>query len=292
VDIRETFAKFFADRGTHLAAMIAYFALLSFVPLMFLALSFLGFSGHVSESSYFVEELEKIFPSASVSSIVSGVDNIRRNSTSLGLIGAAFLLWSSLSLFSVLESAFNIVYDRPNRGFLIGKARATVFMLASLVVLFFGLLAGGIGAHTLNRFAPGFLGNTIVAHGVSILVSAVAVFVFLVSAYRYLTNADLNTREVLPGAIVGTVALEATFQVLPVFLGFSKHNPSAQVIGGPLLLLIWLYVMANVIVFGAEVNWKRALPDGDAYRPAEPVASAGGQSPPARHPPGPGSGDA
>ena len=27
--------KYFADRGTHLAAMIAYFALLSFVPLVF-----------------------------------------------------------------------------------------------------------------------------------------------------------------------------------------------------------------------------------------------------------------
>ena len=38
----EPFAKFFRDRGTHLAAMIAYFALLSFVPLIFLALALLG----------------------------------------------------------------------------------------------------------------------------------------------------------------------------------------------------------------------------------------------------------
>ena len=34
--------KFFADRGTHLAAMIAYFALLSFVPLLLLSLALLG----------------------------------------------------------------------------------------------------------------------------------------------------------------------------------------------------------------------------------------------------------
>ena len=61
--IRETFSKFFADRGTHLAAMIAYFALLSFVPLLFLALSLLGLSGRADESSYFVTELKKIFPS-------------------------------------------------------------------------------------------------------------------------------------------------------------------------------------------------------------------------------------
>jgi membrane protein len=265
VHIRETFSKFFADRGTHLAAMIAYFALLSFVPLIFLALALLGLGGRTTESSYFVEELQKVFPSASVSSIVSGVDKIRRNATSLGLIGAAFLLWSSLSLFSVLESAFNIVYDRPNRSFLHGKARATLFMLVGLITLFVGLLVGGVGAHTLDRFAPGFLANTVVAHGVSVVVSSIAIFVFLICAYRFLTNVDLTLVQVLPGAIVATIALEATFQVLPLFLGFSKHNVSAQVIGGPLLLLIWLYVMANVIVFGAEINWRRS------HSPAQPA---------------------
>ena len=258
--IRETFSKFFADRGTHLAAMIAYFALLSFVPLTFLALSLLGLGGRTTESSYFVEELKKIFPSASVSGIVGGVDKIRNHATSLGLIGGAFLLWSSLSLFSVLESAFNIVYEQPNRPFLHGKARAVLFMVAALVMLFFGLLVGGVGAHTLDHFAPGILANTVVAHALSVVVSSIAIFAFLVSAYRYLPNVPLSTVDVLPGAIVATVALEATFQVLPIFLGVSRHNPSAQVIGGPLLLLIWLYLMANVIVFGAEVNWRRSRP--------------------------------
>ena len=238
--------------------MIAYFALLSFVPLLFLALALLGLSGRANESSYFVTELQKIFPGASISSIVTVIRTIQQNATSLGIIGGGFLLWSSLSLFSVLESAFNLVYDRPNRPFLQGKALAVIFMLASLVTLFAGLLMGGLGAHVLNRFAPGFLGNTIVAYAISVLVSTIAVFLFIVSAYRYLTNADLTFRDVLPGAIVATVALEASFQVLPVYIGLSKHVPAAQAFGGPALLLVWLYVMANVIVFGAEVNWHRA----------------------------------
>ena len=46
--------------------------------------------------------------------------------------------------------------------------------------------------------------------------------------------------------------------MLPVYIGLSKHVPAAQALGGPALLLIWLYVMANVIVFGAEVNLLRA----------------------------------
>ena len=46
--------------------------------------------------------------------------------------------------------------------------------------------------------------------------------------------------------------------MLPVYVGVSKHNPVLQTLSGPAVLLVWLYVMANVIVLGAEVNWWRA----------------------------------
>src|SRR6266536_1472718 len=182
--------------------MIAYFALLSFVPLTFLALSLLGLTGRADESSYLVTELKKVFPGTSVSAIVKAVRSVQKDAATLGILGAIFLIWTSLSFFSVLESAFNIVYGRPNRPFLRGKALAVLFMLVALVTLFAGLLVGGLGAHLLNHFAPGFLGNRIAAYAVSVLVSTIAVFIFLVSAYRYLTNADLTIRQVLVGAIV------------------------------------------------------------------------------------------
>jgi uncharacterized BrkB/YihY/UPF0761 family membrane protein len=102
--MRRVLGKFFADRGTHLAAMIAYFALLSFVPLLFLALALLGLVHQADEHSFFVRELSKTFPSTSVDSILSAVRAIQENATTLGIVGAAFLLWSSLSFFSVLES--------------------------------------------------------------------------------------------------------------------------------------------------------------------------------------------
>ena len=62
-------SKFFADRGTHLAAMIAYFALLSFVPLLLLSLALLGLAEQADENSFFVRELQRDFPSTSVDSM-------------------------------------------------------------------------------------------------------------------------------------------------------------------------------------------------------------------------------
>jgi membrane protein len=251
----EPLGKFFSDRGPHLAAMIAYFALLSFVPLLFLTVSLLGLAGRPDESSYLVSELKRAFPGSSVASIVHTIREIQKHATALGIVGGAALLWTSLSLFSVLESAFNIVYGQPNRSFLRGKLLAVGLMLLSLVTLFVGLLAGSIGFDLLTRYAGGVSGNSYVAYGLSVAVSLIAVFVFLVAVYYLLTNVEHTFTDVLPGAVVAAIALEASFQVLPLYVRFSGNVVALKAFGGPALLLVWLYVMANVMVFGAEVNW-------------------------------------
>ena len=58
--MRRVLSKFFTDRGTHLAAMIAYFALLSFVPLLFLALALLGLVHQADEGSFIVDAREEL----------------------------------------------------------------------------------------------------------------------------------------------------------------------------------------------------------------------------------------
>ena len=256
--VHRPLAKFFRDRGPHLAAMIAYFALLSFVPLTFLALSLLGFAGRADESSYLVTELKRVFPGTSVSGIVNAVRAVQRNAATLGIVGGVALFWTSLSLFSALESAFNIVYGRPNRSFLHGKAVAVALMIALVVTLFVGLLAGSIGFDVFKHYAPGIAGNAVVAYALSVVVSLLAVFVFLAAVYYLLTNVPLEFRDVLPGALVAAVLLEVSFQVLPVYVRLADVSIALQAFGGPALLLVWLYVMANSIVFGAEVNSCRA----------------------------------
>jgi membrane protein len=258
--MRKPLAKFFADRGPHLAAMIAYFALLSLVPLVFLALALLGLFGRADESTYLVRELKNVLPSASISQIVAVVNQIQDNAATLGLIGGVFLLWTSLSLFSVLESAFNIVYGRPNRSFFHGKGIAVVVMLGTLVTLFAGLVIGTVGFALLQDAAPGFIDNRWVAYVLSLVLSTAAVFLFLVSIYYLLTNEKLRFKDVLPGAVLASILLQVSFQTLPLYVALSQRDEvlTLRALGAPVILLIWLYVMANAIVFGAEVNWWRA----------------------------------
>jgi len=270
--VRALVAKFFADRGTHLAAMVAYFALLSFVPLIFLALSLLGLAHRADASDFLVKELARAFPGSSLHSILTLVRRVQDNATTLGIIGGVGLLWSSLSLFSALESAFNIVYGLPNRPFLQGKARAAIVMAGSLVTLFVSLVVGALGVEVLKHYAPWSVGNSVVAYVVSIAVSLLGVFIFLLAVYRLLPNERLTVRDALPGALFASALLEASFQVLPVFVRLAGVNVTLRVLGGPAILLLWLYVMANVTVFGAEINWAwaRAHPLRPSTRPSRP----------------------
>jgi membrane protein len=254
---RNLWRKFFADRGTHLAAMIAYFALLSFVPLTFLALALLGLTGRADESSFLVKEIKHALPGTPIDRIIDLVHNVQDNAAALGIVGGAALLWTSLSLFSALESAFNIVFGRPNRSFLHGKGIASILMVGSLVTLFVALLAGSLGVSALKEYAPAFVASNVVAYTLSIAVSFVGVFAFLLSVYVLLPNADVTVADVLPGTLIAAALLEATFQVLPIYQRYADLNPGLRAFGAPAILLVWLYVMANVIVFCCEINWWR-----------------------------------
>jgi membrane protein len=269
--IGAAFSRFFRERGTHVAAMVAYFALASFVPLIFLALAGLGVFGQLEASSALVSYLKDIFPGQSVDEIVSIVRAVERNLGTLTIIGALGLLWSSVSLFSSLESAFNIIYGRPNRSFLRGKAVAVLYMGAWLLVLFVGLIVGTFGYDLLRRYAPAVFASGWVAAILTVTFSGLALFLFLFTAYYRLTNARVSAREVLPGAIIGSLFLELSLQGLPLFVFLTTDVVALQALGTTFLLLVWLYVMANVIVFGAAFNYELAY--------GARAASAGRQDP-------------
>lgn len=258
--------KFLADRGTHLAAMIAYFALLAFVPLLFLALSLLGLAAEQDESSYLIDELRRTFPKSSVDRLLDVVAEVQEQSTELGVIGAVALLWAALGFFSVLESAFNIVYGLPNRSFVRQKLLVLVLTAGFLVFLFVALVIASVGVELTERAG---VAGPVLSYVFALLASTTLLFGLIWSLYHRLTNADLTWRETLPGAIFAALFLQASFQVLPIFVRLSKELIALQAYGGLVLLLFWLYLMANVLVLGAELNWwlSRGRPQG-AEEPA------------------------
>jgi len=258
--------KFVADRGTHLAAMIAYFAVLAFVPLLFLALALIGLAGEPSESSYLIEQLRRSFPAASVDRLVTVVDEVRKSAPELGTVGGVGLVWAALGFFSVVESALNVVYRRPNRPFIRQKLFVLALTAGALIALFVGLVVSSVGVGVAKHTA--YVGGAL-AYLYGITISTGLVLGFTWCIYTLLTNEPLRWRETLPGALFAAIALEASFQVLPLFVRAASGLVALQAFGGLALLLFWIYLMANILVLGAEINWWLTRGRPAALRPAQ-----------------------
>jgi membrane protein len=248
--------KYLEDRGPHLAAMVAYYALLSLFPFLFLVLSTLGVAGQIDQSSALVKELERILPSESVHDLLSLVRSVQANAGTFFVIGFVGIIWSTLGFYSALESMLNIVFRVNNRGFVAGKWISFVLVLGSLAVLFSTLLISTVITGWLHRHESGVLTQSVIPYLFAVGVSGIGSFVFLMVIYRVLTNVDLHRGDVWPGALFGTVLFQVSFQVVPYYLRRADVLIALRAFGGLVLLLVWLYLMANVIVLGAEINWR------------------------------------
>jgi len=248
-------SKYLRDRGPHLAAMVAYYALLSLVPFLFLTASLLGFAGHVSPSSYLIRELAHILPGQSAHDLLDTVRAIQRDAGTLGAIGVFGLVWGTLGFYSALESALNIVFRVPNRGFLRQKWITFLLVTSSLAVLFLSLALAGASTGWVERHAPHLFTLHPFSYAATLVMSSLGSFLFLMAVYRVLTNVELHRGDVWPGALFGTVLFQISFQALPLYLRFGTVLVALRAFGGLVILLVWLYLMANIIVLGAEINW-------------------------------------
>ena len=258
--------KYLSDRGPHLAAMVAYYALLSLFPFLFLILSVLGLFGRVSESSYLIHEMQHILPGQSAEELIKLVHSVQSNAGTFFAIGLIGIIWSSLGFYSALESALNIVFQVSNRGFVRGKWTSFGLVATSLTVLFSSLLIATLANGWLHRHGPWWTTEGIVPYLISVAFSSIGSFAFLMIVYRILTNVELHRGDVWPGALFGTVLFQISFQAVPYYLQRGDVLVAMRAFGGLALVLVWLYLMANVIVLGAEINWRH----WSRHQPDEP----------------------
>jgi membrane protein len=265
-------AKFFADRGPHLAAMVAYYALLSLVPFLLIGLSLLGLAGPVDADSAIVRELSHILPNQSVGDLLRGVRAVQADAGTFGAIGLLGMLWASLGFYSALESALNVVFQVSNRAFLHQKWVTFVAVAVSLSVLFCSLVLAIGATDWVQRHDPGLVDLRWAGFAAGLAVSTIGTFVFLGAVYRFLPNVELHRGDVWRGALVATVLFQLSFQALPLYLRFSHDLVAVRALGGLVILLVWLYLMANILVLGAEINWHRWSTAQPAEEPVKGLA--------------------
>ena len=257
--------KFGEDRAGKLASLVAYYGFFSLFPLLLVLVTVLGYvlAGHPGLQDDLLDSALTQFP---VIGDQIKVQSLQGDVAAL-VIGSIGALWAGLGALQSMEDAMNEVWDvpikdRPN--FLMSRLRAAL-MLAVLGTGIGGVVAlSALGTYSRKI---GVAGN-IVSLALALALSA---GVFLM-AFKVLPNRRLPWRTLLPGALaaaVGFVALQLIggFYVSRVVKGASEsYGVFAVVIG----LLSWMHLLAQVVLFCAEINvvrdqqlWPRSLAGDD-----------------------------
>lgn len=173
---------------------------------------------------------------------------------SLGAIfGLLLTLWSANKGTQALITALNIVYDEPEkRGFI----KLNLISLA-LTLGIIGFLIVGLAA------LPALLGNLGLPDAIKELASwlrwpilAIAFVVALAVLYRYAPSRDEpRWRWVSWGAVVATIGWLIGSALFSWYVSnFSSYNETYGSIGAVVVLMMWFWLSALIVLLGAEVN--------------------------------------
>ena len=273
----QTLKGFRANQGLLLAGAVAYYTLLSIVPLMILIVIALS---HVSDQAELLitlgRYLEWLMPGQS-KSIVSELANFLEHRAVIGWVLLATMIFFSSLAFSVLENAMSVIFLHRI------AVRRRPFLLSALLpycyILFLGIgllvvtLVSGV-LQAVGQESVDFLGRTWSLSGVSgvllyLLGIGGEIFV-LTSIYLVMPVGRLSPWHALIGGVTAALLWEVTRHVLLWY--FSTLSQVSIVYGSlttAIVVLLSLELAATVLLMGAQV-----ISEYERIGSGKPAASA------------------
>ena len=235
------------DRNlTYLAAGIAFYAFVSFIPLILLTVAVASFVGGEALADRVTSILSQQLSSAGQ----DGVTQALTKTTGRGaasVVGFLGLAWSALKLFRGLDQAFDELYPGDVESSLLEQVR-NGFVVVIEIALAIGLVvAAGVALSFLPLELP------FINVFASLLLTVILGLAFL-PIYYVLPPVDVSIREVLPGATVaagGWVLLQIGFRL---YAANASRFGAYGMIGAVLLFITWLYFASIVVLLGGAVN--------------------------------------
>ena len=276
---------FRANQGLLLAGAVAYYALLSIVPLLILAVIALS---HVVEQSGLLSTigryLEWLVPGQS-GAIVAELANFLAHRDVLGWVLLASMLFFSSLAFTVLENAMSVIFHHRvvvrRRHFLVSAIIPYCYILSvGIGLLFITLVAGGLQA--MGERDVDFLGSSWSLEGVSggllYLLGLGGEILLLTSVYMVMPVGRPSAWHALIGAVAAALLWELSRHVLVWY--FSTLSQIGTVYGSlttAIAVLLSLEVAAALLLLGAQVisEYER-FGEASAALPAKPFTTSSG----------------
>ena len=249
----------YRENVTGMSAMVAYNLLLAVFPFSLLVLfifsQVLKVEG-IDASVY--SDLQRLFPSASDSTLRDILDSIRSNSATLGVVAIAASIWIGASFWGAMDTAFCRIYHVRCRGWWEQK-RFSLAMLVVVIIFFLGtvILPAIEGALLRSTDSLPFGLNEVQSIDDFALFALTLGLNFLVCSLIFwlVPKGHMPWSAVWPGAAFTTVVSGIANWLFPLYLNnVSTLNLFGTTAAFILIALLWFYLVALTLLAGAVIN--------------------------------------
>ncbi|MDQ6612780.1 MAG: YihY/virulence factor BrkB family protein, partial [Gemmatimonadota bacterium] len=274
-----------SDNVPRLGASLAYYTLFSMAPVLVIAIAIAGLVfGADAVRGEIVGQIQGIVGAdgaQAVQALLEGASKRGSGVVAIVIGGVTFVLAATgvfLELQYALNTIFRVKLDPAVKISILVKTRLRSFGL--VLTLGFVLLVSLAVSATLSAMS-GWFGHgaalTTVWQMVNVLVSFGVITMLFALIYRFLPDVKLLWRDVWVGAVITAIFFTIGKQLLGLYLGRSSTTSSYGAAGSVIVLLLWVYYTAQIILFGAELTRVytervHGKPEKEEYAVTDPLA--------------------
>jgi len=273
----QTGMKWDRDNGPGMAASLSYFALFSLFPMLLVLLSIIGsFIGPNTDAFQSIQDAVERFLPAEVHDLIKDtVLALNENSVGAGIIGFIILLWTASSVFAILRSSVNKIWQSPSRAsetgsvpqmilfFIANKLFSFLLVLGTAFLLLSSLMAN-IVIKTILKLVANFqetfafleIDELQLTNGLqtssSFLILALAICIL----YKILPAVYVSWRDIWLASLLTTSLLIGLQQLVSnSVISIGSHFLSYGVIGSVMILLLWIFLTCQIFLFGCVFSY-------------------------------------
>ncbi len=257
--LRRAFFNAMMDGCFGIAKAAAYSGLLSLFPFMSSLAAILVQANAEAVSEYLARFLLQVVPPGTA-------DMVQYQFTARGqrpfwlIIGATLLsVWAAASLMESLMEGFRAAYRLPTgRGIVKDRlvAMILVFVAAVPAVAASVLILSGSRLQSFLFPAGGWV--QIVAQALTFAISFCTVVLVVALLYFIAPNRPMRWRDVWPGAWIASILWFIVTLVFSWYVqNLADYNVMYGTVGGVIAMLVWMYLLAAIALFGCEYNAER-----------------------------------
>ena len=248
------------DNVTLLAAGVAFYAMLAIFPAIIAVVTVYGMVADPAQVQSQVGEFAKSLPSGADQLLTGQLESVTeagRQSLSIGLaVSLLAVLWTASGGVQGLVKGLNLVYDeKETRGFLKLRGLSLLLTLGAILMAVVAIALVAVFPAVVDDLKLGQAGE-LAASIARWVVLALLVLSAVAVLYRYAPDrANPRWRWVSWGAVVALVLwLLGSIGFSWYVDNFGKYNQTYGALAAVIILLLWLFLSAFVVLLGAEID--------------------------------------